>query len=213
VAEGKTSFPYSSLGQQNEAVTLGMWVLLATEALMFGVLFLSYTVYRYWFPQGFASASAQLDLTLGTLNTGVLLTSSLTMMLAVQSLALQRRRSGVWLLLLTALLGTLFLVIKGYAWHGEYQRHLVPLRGLTTDYSAIGGDAAHIFFNLYFVMTGLHALHLLIGVALVLGISAYALRTSQIVTAARRVRLLGLYWHFIDIIWLFLFPLLYLLRS
>lgn len=211
MAEGKASFPYSTLAQQNEAVTLGMWVLLATEVLMFGVLFLSYTVYRCWFPQAFASASAQLDLTLATLNTGVLLTSSLTMALAAQATTRQQRRPAVWLLLLTALLGFLFLVIKGYAWHGDYEKHLVPLRGLTTDYSAIGGDAAHIFFNLYFVMTGLHALHLLIGIVFVLGMSAYVLRTSQIVTAARRTRLLGLYWHFIDIIWLFLFPLLYLL--
>lgn len=188
-----------------------MWVLLATEVLMFGVLFLSYTVYRYWYPQAFSSASAQLDLTLGAINTGVLLTSSLTMALAVRAMSLQLRKQALWLLALTALLGCVFLFIKAYSWHTEYTEHLVPLRWLTTDYSDIGGDAARIFFNIYFVMTGLHAVHLTIAVVLVILMGIYVLRSSRPTTSARRVKMLGLYWHFVDIIWIFLFPLLYLL--
>jgi cytochrome c oxidase subunit 3 len=211
MAEDSLPIQFVAPAQRNEAVTLAMWVLLATEALMFGALFLSYLIYRLLFSQTFAAASAQLDSLLAALNTGVLLTSSLTIALAIQAVALRRRALALWLLAATVALGCLFLILKGYAWYTEYQHHLVPLRGFQADYSALG-EGAQMFFNLYFVMTGMHALHLSIGIAVVLVMMAYVAWSDRTAMVARRVGLAGLYWHFVDIIWVFLFPLFYLVK-
>jgi cytochrome c oxidase subunit 3 len=196
--------------QQHEAASLGMWVFLVTEIMFFGGLFTAYAAFRALHPDAFASASHHLDVRLGTLNTAVLIASSLTMALAVHAAQVGRRGRLVGMLGLTMLLGTAFLVVKAFEYAAKFADGLVPGAGFTW-HEPGERVAAQIFYGLYFTMTGLHALHMVIG----LGILAWLVR------GARRgrfgpaypnpVEVSGLYWHFVDIVWIFLFPLLYLI--
>lgn len=201
---------FDNLEQQREAGTLGMWVFLVTEVLFFGGLFTAYVIYRTLYPTAFADASLHLDTTLGAINTAVLICSSLTMALAVYGSQVGNRTLLVGCLLLTLLLGTVFLGIKFTEYAHKFAEHLVP--GSTFAYSnpAIHGQA-ELFFSLYFTMTGLHALHMIIGIGIlaVLVFQAWRGQFSPLYYAP--VELTGLYWHFIDIVWIFLFPLLYLI--
>ena len=195
-------------GQRKGLVDLGMWVFLTTETLFFGVLFFGYFVSRLRFPDAFAAASRHTDFMLGTINTGVLLTSSLTMALAVQAAKLGARRVAVGLMIATAAIGVLFLVIKGVEYRNDFLEGLVPGDHFVFDPAYLHG--AELFFWLYFVMTGVHAIHLLIGVGLV---TATALRMRLAGGAGPTpifVEATGLYWHFVDIVWIFLYPCLYL---
>ena len=200
---------FEDLGQQREAATLGMWVFLVTEVLFFGGLFVTYTVYRSFYPAAFSASSHELDILLGGINTAVLITSSLTMALAVHAAQLGQRRLLMIFLVVTMVLGTVFLGIKGVEYHEKFVAHHVP--GLDFQFEKEYFRHAQIFFSLYFVMTGLHALHMIIG----LGIMAWMLRWSWNGTITRDyaspVEISGLYWHFVDIVWIFLFPLLYLI--
>ena len=196
--------------QQRDTASLGMWIFLATEFMFFGGLFVSYIAYRYLYPQAFAEASAHLKTLLGGLNTGVLLTSSLTMALAVHAAQAGRRRAIVAFLLLTIALGLVFLGVKAYEYYSEYQEGLVPALNFTLG----GAQAQHaqLFFILYFLMTGLHAIHMTIGICVVLVITLLAWRGRFSAEYNTPVELVGLYWHFVDIIWVFLYPLLYLVK-
>jgi cytochrome c oxidase subunit 3 len=195
--------------QQHDAAQLGMWVFLVTEILFFGGLFLTYSVYRVLYPGAFAHASNHLDLTLGTINTAVLIGSSLTMALAVHAAELGRRRGQVLFLVLTIVLGSVFLGIKGVEYAHKFHEGHVP--GPYFTYSGDDAPQVELFFSLYFCMTGLHATHMVIGIGIL----------SVLIWMARRgrfgpeyytpVELTGLYWHFVDIVWIFLFPLLYLI--
>ena len=200
---------FDDLEQQREAATLGMWVFLATEVLFFGGLFAAYLVYRVWYPTTFGEASRNLHLTFGAINTVVLITSSLTMALAVEASAIGRRRSLILFLLVTMALGATFLVIKGFEYHHKWVEHLVPGPYFTFD----GPDPIHaqIFFSLYFALTGLHALHMVIGLGILTVIVIMAVRGRFTAEWNTPVEISGLYWHFVDIIWIFLFPLLYLI--
>jgi cytochrome c oxidase subunit 3 len=200
---------FDDLQQQREAATLGMWVFLATEVLFFGGLFAAYLVYRVWYPTTFGEASRNLHLTFGAINTVVLITSSLTMALAVEASAIDRRRSLIPFLLVTMALGATFLVIKGFEYHHKWVEHLVPGPYFTFD----GPDPTHaqIFFSLYFALTGLHALHMVIGLGILTVIVIMAVRGRFTAEWNTPVEISGLYWHFVDIIWIFLFPLLYLI--
>jgi len=193
--------------QQTHAATLGMWAFLATEVLFFGGLFTAYAVYRSSYPGAFAEASRHLDVTLGTINTGVLIGSSLTMALAVWAAQTGRRRDQVLYLVLTILLGSVFLGIKVVEYGHKFHEHLVPGPHFS------GSEPAHaqIFFSLYFVMTGMHALHMVIGIVLlaILAVRAGRGRFSPVYYSP--VEVTGLYWHFVDIVWIFLFPMLYLI--
>lgn len=185
-----------------------MWVFLTTETLFFGVLFFAYLVMRLAHPEGFAAASRHTDMLMGTLNTAVLLTSSMTMALAVEAATLGRARLASRLLTATLLLGVVFLAIKGYEYRREYVEHLWPGSGFRFDGPNAAG--AQTFFWLYFVMTGFHALHLVIGVALV-GFMAWRLaRGGLTAQSAASIDNAGLYWHFVDIVWIFMYPALYL---
>ena len=201
---------FESLDQQREAATLGMWVFLVTEVLFFGGLFATYAVYRRWYPGAFAAASHELDVTLGTINTVVLITSSLTMALAVRAAQMGDRRLTSIFLALTMLLGCVFLGIKAFEYYKEWVEHHLPGSGFEFSEPAYAAHA-QIFFSLYFLMTGLHALHMIIG----LGVMSLMLgwTFSGIVTAEyySPIEISGLYWHFVDIVWIFLFPLLYLI--
>src|SRR5262245_12130123 len=182
-----------------------MWVFLLTEILFFGGLFLVYTIYRTWYPQAFAAASHHLDIPLGAINTAVLIGSSLTMALAVRA-AQVGSRSGIMLFVVfTMILGGVFLGIKTVEYSHKFHEHLVPGTGFQFDKEYFG--PAQIFFSLYFMMTGLHALHMVIG----LGLMTWMLIWAYTGTVGRGyyapVEIVGLYWHFVDIVWIFLFPL------
>lgn len=201
---------FDDAAQQREAATLGMWTFLATEVLFFGPLFLAYAVYRFSYPEAFAEASRQTLIAFGSTNTAVLLISSTVMAFAVRAAKESRRALLGFLLLLTATLGALFLVIKGFEYAREIREGHLP--GAHFQIEAAGKKHAEMFFYLYWVMTGLHALHVLIGVLLLGFFSLRAWFLNAFRDHALPVDLLGLYWHFVDIVWVFLFPLLYLMN-
>jgi cytochrome c oxidase subunit 3 len=196
--------------QQQEAGTIGMWLFLATEILFFGGLFLGYTVYRGLYPAVFGNASRQLHIVLGTINTAVLLCSSLTMAMAVREIQRGNRRRLVLLLILTIVLGATFLGIKFYEYYQKYEEHLIPGTGFVWN----GPDHTHasLFFIFYFVMTGMHALHMIIGIGMMTILATLGWRGKFTAIYYSPVELGGLYWHFVDIVWVFLFPLLYLVE-
>ncbi len=195
--------------QQFEASTLGMWVFLITEIMFFGGLFASYAIYRSLYPEGFAVASRHLDYRLGALNTAVLICSSLTMALAVRSAQLGRSRALRLFLALTMALGVVFLGVKVIEYSHKAHEHLVP--GPSFQFEGPHARTAQLFFSFYFAMTGLHALHLVIGIGVlaVLWILAWRERFSPHYYTP--VEVAGLYWHFVDVVWIYLFPLLYLI--
>jgi cytochrome c oxidase subunit 3 len=199
---------YNTLHQQHATAELGMWIFLATEVMLFGGLFTGYTVYRTVYPAAFAEGSRHLDLVYGTVNTAVLIVSSLTMALAVRAAQLGQSRTLWRLLLVTALLGTLFIGIKGMEWAKHYAEGMVPQ--LAWQYSGPLSQQVQLFFVAYFVMTGLHAVHLTVGVVSVLLMALLARRGAFPAERHTPVEVLGLYWHFVDMIWIFLLPLLYL---
>jgi cytochrome c oxidase subunit 3 len=218
--------------QQYAAANLGMWLFLATEILFFGGLFAGYAQYRYWYADEFVVGSHRLDIRLGAINTAVLLTSSLTMALAVRAAQTNDRRGSVRLLALTIVLGSVFLGVKAYEYYHKYDENLIPGRtfSLSTGHHDNGDATAHdssrgaaeareidegpveIFFSFYFAMTGLHAAHMVIGIAVLGVLLAAARRGAFSSDYFTPVEMTGLYWHFVDIVWVFLFPLLYLIR-
>ena len=200
---------FEDLDQQTEASTLGMWVFLVTEVLFFGGLFTVYLVYRNWYPQAFAVASHELDVVLGTVNTAVLITSSLTMALSVHAAQLGQRKPVLLFLIATMLLGSVFLGIKGVEYYHKFAEHHVP--GPAFQFEAEHFRNAQLFFSLYFIMTGLHALHMVIGIGILLVMFWWSWRGTITAEYYSPIEISGLYWHFVDIVWIFLFPLLYLI--
>jgi cytochrome c oxidase subunit 3 len=205
---GALAHQFDDAAQQFEASSLGMWAFLATEILFFGGLFTAYAVYRLSYPEAFAAASNRLDIVLGTVNTAVLIASSLTMALAVFAAHSARPRTQAGFLIATLILGSVFLGIKAIEYAHKFHEHLFPGPG----FQFAGADPrnAEIFFSLYFAMTGMHALHMIIGAALLAVIAVQAWRGSFSKDYYTPVEIVGLYWHFVDIVWIFLFPLLYL---
>jgi cytochrome c oxidase subunit III len=203
--------PYQTLEQQHETAEFGMWVFLATELMLFGGLFMGYTVYRIVYPAGFFQGSHMLDLIYAAPNTAVLLVSSLTMALAVRASQLGRNRALLTYLSVTAVLGILFMAIKLAEYAKHIQDGLLPGSGWT--YAGPNAHAVEMFFIAYYLMTGLHAVHLTIGIGLV-GVTALLAWRGRLFPPARHtpVEMVGLYWHFIDVIWTLLLPLLYLVR-
>ena len=199
---------FDDLEQQEEADTLGMWLFLATEIMLFGGLFLGYAVYRFLYPEGWIEGSHHNNVVLGTINTAVLLVSSLTMALAVHAAEAERWRTAAHFLIATVVLGTLFLGIKFYEYYEHYLHDLVPGIGFNAE-GAGPAPYVEMFMAFYFVMTGLHATHMIVGLGIVgvLAVQAWRERLSFYTP----VEITGLYWHFVDIIWVFLFPLLYLI--
>jgi cytochrome c oxidase subunit 3 len=198
------------MAQQKEAASLGMWVFLVTEILFFGGLFLAYTIYRWQYARAFAHASQHMDVTLGTVNTAVLIFSSLTMAMAVHSAATGRRKLLIGFLVATMILGAAFLGIKAVEYTDHIHHHLFPGPGF---HYPVPGDAkaAELFFSLYFAMTGLHALHMIVGLGILTTLLLMARRGRFTPEYNTPVEVSGLYWHFVDIVWIFLFPLLYLI--
>jgi len=195
--------------QQHEASSLGMWAFLLTEIMLFGGLFVGYTVYRTAYPAGFIAGSQHLDVLLGTLNTAILISSSLTMALSVHAAQVGHRQLLTRFLLLTMLLGLVFLGIKGYEYWHKYHESLVP--GIRFSYDGPYQSQVQLFLVFYFLMTGLHALHMVIGLGLLAILAVLAWRGVFSPAYSTPVEIIGLYWHFVDIVWIFLYPLLYLL--
>jgi cytochrome c oxidase subunit III len=222
---------FENMEQQREAGTLGMWVFLVTEIMFFGGMFLAYSLYRTLFPAAFASASNHLDITLGAVNTGVLILSSFTMAMAVYFTQNGKRRPQILCLVMTLLLGLTFLGIKAVEYHDKYTDRLIPGRlipsapfgpavnehGQPPDHHKLtlmpGATLRQVemFYWIYFAMTGMHALHMIIGAGLLTFLLIYSLKGRFDPEYHSPVEVVGLYWHFVDIIWIFLFPLLYLL--
>lgn len=210
---------FDDLQQQQLASNLGMWMFLGTEVLFFGGLIAAYTVYRATSPHEFALASQHMKLWLGCLNTVVLLSSSLSMALGVRAAQLRDRRSLIICLLITAALGAAFLGIKSVEYYLEYREHLIPGPNfqLPSDNGPGAGAASidpqrfQMFFVLYFFMTGLHAFHLIVGITLVSVMAWLTWRRWLSGCGEIQIEVTGLYWHFVDVVWVFLYPLLYLI--
>lgn len=204
---GALAHQFDDLDQQEEADTLGMWLFLGTEIMLFGGLFLGYAVYRAFYPEAWVEGSHHNDILLGSINTGVLLISSLTMALAVHAAEEEEWDTVVGFLGATLVLGTLFLGIKFYEYYLHYEHHLVPGIRFNPEHGPAPNVELFMFF--YFVMTGLHAAHMLIGLGVVSVIAILARRRR--LSFHMPVEITGLYWHLVDIVWVFLFPLLYLI--
>lgn len=213
---------FQDMEQQHEASQLGMWVFLITEIMFFGGMFAAYLVYRFWFYDTFVAASTSLNVWIGGTNTVVLICSSLTMAMAVRSAALGRQKWIVIFLVLTLIFGLTFLGLKGVEYHDKYVEHHIPgshfhfdeykdMSGATHHFDGDQGQA-QIFFSLYFALTGMHALHMVVGAGLLTTLLIMALRGRFTPAWHTPVEIIGLYWHFVDIVWIFLFPLLYLIN-
>jgi cytochrome c oxidase subunit III len=208
---------FEDLEQQQEADALGIWLFLVTEIMFFGGLFAAYAIYRWLYFLAFQGGSHILDIRLGAANTIVLLGSSLTMALSVRSAQTGNRRALVLFLAATMILGGIFLGVKAYEYNQKFEEHVVPSLDWAPEGQALarlapgGLEHAQIYFFFYFAMTGLHAVHMIIGMGLLLWLVLRARKNSFTPHYFAPVEVVGLYWHFVDIVWIFLFPLLYLI--
>jgi cytochrome c oxidase subunit 3 len=200
---------YASLRHQRDVATIGIWAFLATEVLFFGGMLLAYVVYRNAYPEGFVEAGKETKIIIGSINTAVLLTSSVTMAWAVEAAAKGERRALVVLLLATAALGCTFAVLKGVEYYKEYEEHRVP--GIDFEGKGPHAHAVELFYFLYFMLTGVHAIHLSIGIGIVVVMAVRAWRGAFSSVYNTPIEITGLYWHFVDIVWIFLYPLIYLM--
>jgi cytochrome c oxidase subunit 3 len=196
--------PWRSLDRQREAAAFGMWIFLTSEMLFFGGMLLAYSVSRYLQPVGFLAAARETNVWFGTTNTLVLLTSSFTMAIAAQAGDARRRRLAIACLCITMILGLAFLVIKGFEYREDIEKHLVP----GADF-ALQQRGSQLFFALYWAMTGAHAIHLTVGIVLVGRLALVAAR-RELPVSSPEIQVTALYWHLVDIIWIVLYPLLYL---
>lgn len=218
VAEHSEHSPYlrhhfDDMEQQFDSATLGMWVFLLTEIMFFGGMFGAYTVYRSMYPEAFASTSQHMNPLFGAMNTAVLIVSSLTMALGVRAARMGQQKALQMFLIFTMIFGIAFLVIKGFEYHEHWVDMKVPLISGHWNYDEAPQFArqAQILFCFYFFMTGFHALHMVVGVGLMTTILMMARRGVFSKAYFTPVEISGLYWHFVDIVWIFLFPLLYLI--
>jgi len=207
-SESRLQTHFANLEQQYETSTFGMWVFLVTEILFFGGLFTAYLMYRVQYPDAYQHASHHLSIPLGAFNTAVLIGSSLTMAMAVHSARISRSKAIAFWIGMTMLLGSVFLGIKAYEYTHKWNEGLFP-----SNFWLVAPDAAQqrIYFSLYFAMTGLHATHMVIGMGIMIYIAAQALKGAYTTRWYTPVEIIGLYWHFVDLVWIFLFPLLYLI--
>jgi len=200
---------YASLHQQGDAAQLGMWVFLVNETIFFGALIFTYFIYRTTYPHEFAIAGKDAVLWCGSVNLGLLLTSSLTMVLAVNAGAQGARRAMVVWLLVTLALGFAFLGVKGYEYVRDFEDRVVPV----VNYVAKPGEgsAGELFWIFYWIATGLHAIHLTIGLGLIAYMLLWRIRHGEITPAYYApLEVVGIYWSFVDTVWLFLYPCIYL---
>ncbi|HVN21824.1 MAG TPA: cytochrome c oxidase subunit 3 family protein [Dongiaceae bacterium] len=205
--------------QQRNSASFGMWIFLGTEVMFFGGLFCAYLIYRRWYFADFAAASASIDVKMGAINTAVLICSSLTVVLAIWGAELRNRALMIGMLLLTMLFGLTFLGIKGIEYKQKFDEHHVPGASFNFEHEEVPSQPGHyanayhaqIFFALYFIMTGLHALHMVVGLGIFTWLLIMAWKGRFTPEYHTPLEIGGLYWHFVDIVWIYLFPLLYLI--
>jgi cytochrome c oxidase subunit III len=210
---------FATEDQQRDSASLGMWIFLATEVMFFGGLFCAYLIYRLSYFGDFAAASKTLNAGMGGANTAVLICSSLTVVLAIWAAQTGRRTLLLVTLVLTLILGFTFLGIKGVEYNDKFVEHHVPGPSFSFDHVPIPGHPheyanpshAQIYFALYFVMTGLHALHMIIGIGFFTWLLVASWKGRFTPEYHTPLEMGGLYWHFVDIVWIYLFPLLYLI--
>ena len=202
---------FESLEQQTDASLLGMWIFLCTEILFFGGALMAYMIYRMWYPDAFAIASSEIAILPGAINTAVLILSTLTMALAVHAAQTGERGKIMFFIVITMILGAAFLGIKGYEYHEKYLEGHIPGFGLDFRFEPEYQKNAQIFFSLYFVLTGLHALHMIVGLGIMTWMLIWVKQGVITTEYYSPIEISGLYWHFVDIVWIFLFPLLYLI--
>jgi cytochrome c oxidase subunit 3 len=210
MTETRQQAHFADLAKQTHAARLGMWAFLGSEVLFFGALFALYASYRVEYGAAFSRAVRHTDLLLGSANTAILITASFLVALAVGELRAERAPRAAALLLGGALLGVVFLVLKGAEYAHHFRDGIYP--GVYYRYPALPGEGAKIFFTLYYLMTGLHALHVLGGIVLLGVLARMAHRGSFTARWHTPAELGGLYWHLVDVIWIFLWPLFYLLH-
>jgi cytochrome c oxidase subunit 3 len=201
---------YATLEQQGETAQFGIWVFLTQETIFFGALIFTYFLYRITYPHEFAAAAKDAVLWCGSLNFVILVTSSLTMVLAINAAAQDARPNGMvrWLIV-TVVLGCLFLIVKGYEYYLDFQDRVVPVVNFVAKPGE--GSAGELFWVFYWVATGLHAIHLTIGIGLVLYMLLWRIRRGEITPAYYApLEVVGIYWSFVDTVWLFLYPSIYL---
>jgi cytochrome c oxidase subunit 3 len=198
---------FANADQQRHAAQMGMWAWLLTELLLFGGLFCAAIVLHYTHPASVRAAVLHLKFWIGATNSLVLICSSFTMSGAIIMSRLGGQRWMVRCMLATAALGSLFLVLKGYEYFVDYQEHMTPF--LPRAYALNGDTASQLFVNLYFITTGLHGVHLLTGVSILLWLTWEANKPGFLARHQNRIEIYGLYWHFIDLIWIIVFPVLY----
>ncbi|MTI88926.1 MAG: cytochrome c oxidase subunit 3 family protein [Balneolaceae bacterium] len=196
--------------QQFDTAKMGMWVFLVNEILFFGGLFCAYIVYRTWYPELFSEAAHELNTLWGAVNTVVLIGSSLTVAMAIRS-AQKNQTKGLKInLLITIALACVFMVIKGFEYSHKFHLGIFP--GEYYTFTGIEHPQANIFFSIYYMLTGVHALHVLVGIGLITWIYLRARKGEFSSEYYTPVEITGLYWHLVDLIWIFLFPLLYLIE-
>jgi cytochrome c oxidase subunit 3 len=197
--------------QQVDAAKLGMWLFLATEILIFGGLFVAYAVYHNLHPELFKAAHKFLNVKLGAFNTVVLLFSSLTVVLAIHGAQQGKRQMVIWNLVITITCACIFLVVKYFEYSHKFHAGLLP-GYFFTNANLPSPDEAHIFFGIYFLMTGLHGIHVVIGILMLVWLLVRTCKDDFNAQYYTPLEVGGLYWHLVDVIWIFLFPLLYLIR-
>ncbi|MEQ8447919.1 MAG: cytochrome c oxidase subunit 3 family protein, partial [Balneola sp.] len=197
--------------QQFDAAKMGMWVFIVNEILFFGGLFCAYIVFRAWYPDLFTMAATKLDTTMGAVNTVVLIGSSLSVAMAIRAAQLNKTKWIKINLLITITLACVFLVIKYFEYSHKMHDGIFPGATLYT-YEGIDHPLAHVFFSIYYVMTGIHAIHIIVGIGLMIWIYIRAKKNEFGSEYYTPVEMVGLYWHLVDVIWIFLFPLLYLIE-
>lgn len=198
---------FHSMAQQLEASILGMWVFLVTEVMFFGGMFMAYILYRNMYPDAWLAGSQELNEVLGGINTLVLICSSLSMAMAVRMAQVGNRKWLINNLVLTMVFGTAFLVVKYFEYAAKFEHHLVP----GAHFDPTRDPAQQLYFSIYFMMTGIHALHMVVGLGIMGTILWMAIKNRFSPEYFAPVEVSGLYWHFVDIVWIFLFPLLYLI--
>jgi cytochrome c oxidase subunit 3 len=207
--QSRVQHHFMNAEQQFSSSKLGMWLFLFTEIMFFGGLFVAYIIYRAWNPELFTLAATQLDTMLGAVNTVVLIASSLTIALAIRAAQLNNQKQTLYLLITTIALACVFLVIKYFEYTHKFDLGIYP--GAMYTFEGIDHPKASVFFSIYYMMTGLHGLHVVIGIGLMIWLVVRTRAGDYSSEYYTPVEMTGLYWHLVDIIWIFLFPLMYLI--
>lgn len=202
---------YEDLGQQQETYVLGMWSFLVTEIMFFGVLFVAYILYRWQYQPYFFAVHEELDYKMGALNTVNLLFSSFTMALAVHFAQLRKKKQQLLCLAITMGCAVIFMVIKYFEYSKKIEHGLLPGPNFVWTGEGVPANIAQLFFSLYFCMTGLHGIHVLIGLLVIGGLAFMVATDHPNITDYVPTEMVGLYWHFVDLVWIFLYPLFYLM--